>query len=95
MRHGREIEDRIDPLLIDLAYTHDIPVVATNDCHFSDETMFDAHDALLCIADSAHIDQEDRRRLTPLHGFRSPSEMKEAFSDIPEAIENSVVIAKR
>ncbi|MBO38581.1 MAG: DNA polymerase III subunit alpha [Rhodospirillaceae bacterium] len=95
MRHGREIENRIDPLLIDLAYTHEIPVVATNDCHFSDETMFDAHDALLCIADGAHVEQEDRRHLTPLHGFRSQSEMKEAFSDIPEAIDNSVVIAKR
>ena len=95
MRHGRENENRIDPLLIDLAYTHEIPVVATNDCHFSDETMFDAHDALLCIADSAHIDQEDRRHLTPLHGFRSQLEMKEAFSDIPEAVENTLVIAKR
>ena len=95
MRHGSEKEKRTDSPLINLAYTHDIPVVATNDCHFSDKTMFDAHDALLCIADSAHIDQEDRRHLTPLHGFRSQSEMKEAFSDIPEAIENTVVIAKR
>ena len=95
MRHGRKIENRIDPLLIDLAYTHEIPVVATNDCHFSDETMFDAHDALLCIADGSHVDQEDRRHLTSLHSFRSQSEMKEAFSDIPEAIQNSVVIAKR
>jgi len=95
LRHGQPQQDLIDGALIDMAYAHDLPVVATNDCHFSDESMFEAHDALLCIADSAHIDQEDRRRLTPLHGFRSQKEMQEAFSDIPEAISNTVVIAQR
>ena len=95
LRHGRPQEDQIDSALIDLAYAHDLPLVATNNCHFSDESMYEAHDALLCIADSAHIDQEDRRRLTPLHGFRSQKEMQETFADIPEAISNTVVIAQR
>ncbi|MBK18967.1 MAG: DNA polymerase III subunit alpha [Rhodospirillaceae bacterium] len=95
MRHGWPTDDRVDAALIDLAYSRNLPVVATNDCHFSDSSMFEAHDALLCIADGAHIDQEDRRRLTPLHGFRSQSEMVEAFADIPEAITNTVVIAQR
>jgi DNA polymerase-3 subunit alpha len=95
LRHGRPEEDQIDGALIDMAFAHDLPVVATNDCHFADESMYEAHDALLCIADSAHIDQEDRRRLTPLYGFRSQKEMQEAFSDIPEAISNTVVIAQR
>ena len=95
LRHERPEEDQIDGALIDMAFAHDLPVVATNDCHFADESMYEAHDALLCIADSAHIDQEDRRRLTPLYGFRSQKEMQEAFSDIPEAISNTVVIAQR
>jgi len=95
LRHGCPEEDQVDSALIDLAFAHDLPVVATNDCYFADDSMYEAHDALLCIADSAHIDQEDRRRLTPLHGFRSQKEMQEAFSDIPEAISNTVVIAQR
>ncbi|NKB21972.1 MAG: DNA polymerase III subunit alpha [Alphaproteobacteria bacterium] len=95
LRHGRPQDDQIDGPLIEIAFSHDLPVVATNNSHFADESMYEAHDALLCIADSAHIDQEDRRRLTPQHGFRSQKEMLEAFSDIPEAISNTVVIAQR
>ena len=53
MRHGEAIEDRIDGLQIDLAYKYDLPLVATNNCYFSDPDMFEAHDALLCIADGA------------------------------------------
>ena len=94
-RHGLPLEDQIDALLIQLAFSHDIPLVATNNCHFSDKSMFEAHDALLCIAQNAHIDEEGRHRLTALHGFRSETEMRSVFSDVPEAIDNTVVIAKR
>ena len=95
MRHGTINEEKIENSLVTLAFEHDIPLVATNDCFFSDESMFEAHDALMCIAERKHIDDPNRRRLTRLHGFRSESEMKEIFSDIPEAIDNTVVIAKR
>jgi DNA polymerase-3 subunit alpha len=95
MRHGLEIEDRIDGPLIDLAYKYDLPLVATNDCYFSGPDMFEAHDALLCIADGAHVAESDRRRLTPNHGFRTAAEMREVFSDVPEAIDNTLVIARR
>ena len=95
MRHGTINEEKIESSLIKLAFEHDIPLVATNDCFFSDESMYEAHDALMCIAERKHIDDPNRRRLTRLHGFRSESEMKEIFSDIPEAIDNTVVIAKR
>ncbi len=94
-RHGLALEDQIEAPLIKLSFSHDIPLVATNNCHFSDESMFQAHDALLCIAQNAHIDEEERHRLTSLHGFRSGTEMKSMFSDVPEAIDNTVVIAKR
>ena len=69
-RHGLEIEDRIEPGLIDLAYQHDLPLVATNEPFFSDDGMYEAHDALLCIAEGAYVSQEDRRRLTPEHRFK-------------------------
>ena len=95
MRHGLEIEDRIEGTLIDLAYEFELPVVATNDCYFSGSDMFEAHDALLCIADGAQVTESDRRRLTPEHGFRTAAEMREGFADIPEAIENTLVIARR
>lgn len=94
-RHGLPIEDRIEPALIDLAYAHDIPLVATNEPAFSNADMFNAHDALLCIAEKSYISIADRRRLTPEHRFKSAAEMKALFEDLPEAINNTLVIAQR
>ena len=95
MRHGLEIERRTEAGLVDLAYKHNIPLVATNDCYFADAAMYEAHDALLCIAEGAYLIQEDRRKVTPEHRFKSAAEMAEAFSDLPEAVANTVVIARR
>ena len=86
-RHGLEIEDRIEPDLIDLAYQHDLPLVATNEPFFSDEGMYEAHDALLCIAGGAYVSQEDRRRLNPEYRFKTAAEMRALFADLPEAVE--------
>ena len=93
--HFQVIEDAIEPALIDLAYAHDLPLVATNDCYFATEDMYEAHDALLCIAEGAYISQSERRRLTPDHRFKSAEEMRELFKDLPEAVDNTVAIAKR
>ncbi len=82
--------------LIDLAYARDLPLVATNDVYFPKTTMYEAHDALICIAEKAYVDQsQPRRRLTPQHYFKSPEEMTVLFADLPEAIENTVEIARR
>jgi len=94
-RHGLELEDRIEPGLIDLAYQHDLPLVATNEPFFSDAGMYEAHDALLCIAGGSYVSQEDRRRLTPEHRFKSAAEMRELFADLPEAVDNTLIVAKR
>jgi len=69
--------------------------VATNDAYFADAEMYEAHDALLCIAERTYVNQEDRRRVTPEHRFKSPAEMRALFADLPEAIENTVTIARR
>ncbi len=95
MRHGMQNEDEIEGALIDLAYRHDLPLVATNDCYFGDPDMHEAHDALMCIADSVRIADVNRRRLTPEHGFRSAEEMRALFADLPEAVDNTLVIAQR
>ncbi|WP_163846528.1 DNA polymerase III subunit alpha [Pseudooceanicola aestuarii] len=81
---------------VEMAYAMEIPLVATNDVYFPDEKMYEAHDALICIAEGTAVDQaEPRRRLTPQHYFKSPQEMVTLFADLPEAIENSVEIARR
>ena len=95
MRHNRDEERRIEGDLIDLAYQHDLPLVATNDCYFADPGMFEAHDALLCIAGGNYVSETERRRLTPEHCFRSAAEMRALFADLPEAVDNTIVVAQR
>ena len=94
-RHGLPQERAAEATLIDLAYEKDIPLVATNDVHFGAADMYEAHDALLCIADASFVSQEDRRRLTREHRFKSAAEMAAQFADLPEALENTVEIARR
>ncbi|WP_404378886.1 DNA polymerase III subunit alpha [Caenispirillum salinarum] len=94
-RHGMPREDQSEPGFIDLAYKLDLPLVATNECFFPDRDMYEAHDALICMAEKSFLSHTDRRRLTPEHYFKSPEEMRDLFKDLPEAIENTLVIAKR
>jgi len=95
MRHSLNIEEETEPLFIELAYKLGLPLVGTNDVFFSDSSMYDAHDALICIAASTHVAQVDRRRLTPDYGFKSAQEMHTLFADLPEAVDNTIVIAQR
>ncbi|WP_394179835.1 DNA polymerase III subunit alpha [Yoonia maritima] len=81
---------------VEMAYAKNLPLVATNDVYFPKTGLYEAHDALLCISEGAYVDQQEpRRRLTPQHYFKSPQEMVTLFADLPEAIENTVEIAKR
>ena len=88
-------EAKIEADLIDLAYRHNVPLVATNDVYFGDEGMYAAHDALLCIANKTVIAEQNRRRLTRDHRFKTAAEMRALFADLPEACDNTVTIAKR
>jgi DNA polymerase III subunit alpha len=89
-------EEATEPGLVSIAYGLGLPLVATNDVHFPERAMYDAHDALLCIADGTYVDQnEPRRRLTPEHCFKSQDEMATLFADLPEALETTVEIARR
>ncbi len=94
-RHDRPEEEESEEGLLELAYAHDIPLVATNECFFGEEKVYEAHDALLCIAGGAYVNQEERRRLNPQYRFKSAAEMRELFADLPEAVDNTLVIAQR
>lgn len=94
-RHGVPAEEAIEADLLDLADRTGLPLVATNDAFFSDRTMYEAHDALICIAGGVTVSTDQRRRLTPEHGFKSAAEMRELFADLPEAIDNTLVVAQR
>ena len=81
---------------VEQAYALGLPLVATNDVYFPAPTMYQAHDALICIAEGAYVDQQQpRRRLTPQHYFKTEAEMATLFADLPEALENTVEIARR
>ena len=94
-RHGLDSEAAIEPALIDLAYDHSLPLVATNEPYFAAASDFEAQDALLCVAEGALIATPDRRRLSPEHRFKTRAEMRALFEDLPEATDNSVEIALR
>jgi DNA polymerase-3 subunit alpha len=81
---------------VEMAYAMGLPLVATNDVYFPKSNMYEAHDALICIAEGAYVDQQGaRRKLTPQHYFKTPQEMATLFADLPEALENTVEIARR
>ncbi len=94
-RHGLDAEAAVEAATIDLADRLGLPLVATNEAFFPDRQMFDAHDALICIAEGAYLGDQQRRRLTPEHYFKSPAEMRELFADLPDACDNTVQIARR
>jgi DNA polymerase-3 subunit alpha len=94
-RHNLDYEDHTEPFLIEMAYKHHIPLVATNEPYFKTKDVYEAHEALLAIADKTYLDDQHRRRLNEEYYFKSQDEMEEIFKDLPEAIENTVKIAKR
>ena len=94
-RHNAAAEERIDAALIELALAQGLPLVATNDAHFAARDGYAAHDVLLCIAQGTTLADGSRRRLTPEHYFKSANEMRIAFADVPEACNNTLVIARR
>ncbi len=95
MRHGLDDEKRIEPALVELADAMDLPLVATNECFFADDSMYEAHDALLCIAGGTYVSEDNRRRATPEHRFKSAAEMRALFADLPDAVDNTMAIARR
>jgi DNA polymerase-3 subunit alpha len=94
-RHGLASEQQAERGLVEWAFAHDAPLVATNDVHYARAAQAKSHDALLCIADGAFTGQEDRRRITGQHWFKPAAAMRELFADLPEACDATLDIARR
>ncbi len=94
-RHGAPAEALTEPGLLRLAYDHGVPLVATNEPFFAAGDDYEAHDALLAIADGRLVSDDQRRRLASSYTFRSRAEMGALFADLPEALRSTVEIAMR
>ena len=94
-RHQNSVEDQVEKKLIDLAYKVNTPLVATNNNYFLDPEMHEAQDILSCIGTGRYVTETNRKKLTPEHYFKSSEEMEKLFTDLPEAVENTVNIAKK
>lgn len=96
IRTGREDEENFIQSAVELARERQLPVVATNDVRFQTPDQFEAHEAKVCINEGRTLDDPRRpRRYSEQQYLRSADEMAELFNDIPEAIDNTVEIAKR
>ena len=95
-RLGRQFEETYIAGAVALAARHQVPVVATNDVRFLKAEEFESHEARVCIQDGALLADPARvRRYTRQQYLRSPAEMSALFADLPEALANSVEIARR
>lgn len=94
-RIGLEAEHKTEETFVDWAYEYNIPLVATNEAFFFDADMYEAHDALVCIASGEYVANDNRKKFSPNNRLRTESEMVELFQDLPEAIQNTVHIATR
>ncbi len=94
-RHGTLEEKDLEKKFIDLAFKQNLPLVATNDTYFLNRDLHEAQDILSCIGEGKTIVEQDRKKNTAEQYFKSMEELEALFSDIPEAIENTINIAKR
>ena len=88
-------QQKVNPILIQLAHEMDVPLIATNDVHFVNEEDAEAHDRLLCVSTQVKFDDTNRMHYTKQEWLKSPEEMAAIFSDIPEALENTAKIADK
>jgi DNA polymerase-3 subunit alpha len=94
-RHGTAEERGAEAALMEFAYAHGLPLVAANEPLFATADDYEAHDALICIAEGRLLAEPNRRHLTPEHRFKTRAEMMKLFADLPEALAATVDIARR
>jgi len=94
-RRNDVVEEAAEAGLVDLAYARNLPIVATNPASYADPSFHAAHDAMLCIANSAYVESADRISSSADTWLKDGTVMAELFADLPEALANTVVIAQR
>jgi len=96
VRTGRDNEEQYIAQAVEVAIRYELPVVATNDVRFAKPEDFEAHEVRTCIHDGYILDDQNRpKRYSEEQYFKTSQQMVELFADIPEAIENTVEVAKR
>ncbi|MFM9978964.1 MAG: DNA polymerase III subunit alpha [Sphingomonadaceae bacterium] len=94
-RRSDRIEAAAEPHLIALADGYGLPLIATNPTFYPTEDFHSAHDVLLCIANSAYVDSDDRVKSSRDGWLKPAHAMKALFEDLPEALDNTLVLAQR
>lgn len=94
-RHKTKAEEKLEAKFIELAFKHSLPLVATNDVYFLTREMHEAQDILTCVGQGRFFFDADRKKISEEQYFKNQQELEALFSDIPEAIENTVNIAKK
>jgi len=94
-RRNDAVEEAAEARLIDLAYALELPLVATNPAHYAEPGFHAAHDAMLCIAASTYVENNERKTSSPEAWLKPGEAMEQLFADLPEAIANSAIIAQR
>ncbi|HQJ91024.1 MAG TPA: PHP domain-containing protein, partial [Paludibacteraceae bacterium] len=88
-----ERQQQVNPVLIDIARRNNIKIVCTNDVHFVEEEHAEAHDRLICLSTGRDLNDPNRMHYTKQEWLKTPDEMAAIFSDIPEALANTLEIA--
>lgn len=94
-RSGEPVEQKSEAGLLKLAEARGLPIVGTAPVKFLTPDMHEAHDVLLCIADSSYVEADDRRKSNPQHWLKPGTDWHQLFADLPEAIANTLVVAQR
>ena len=91
-RETYELQKEINKVLIELAHKHNVKLVCTNDVHFVDEENAEAHDRLICLSTGKDLDDPNRMLYSKQEWFKTRAEMYEIFSDVPEAMANTIEV---
>ncbi len=89
------LQQRANKVILELAREYGIKVVCTNDCHFEDQDTAEAHDHLLCLSTNKKLDDPSRLLYTKQEWFKTRAEMNDVFSDVPEALTNTLDILNK
>ena len=91
-REAYPLQQKANKMLMQFAKEYGIKLVCTNDCHFEDKETAEAHDHLLCLSTNEDLDDPKRMRYSKQEWFKTRQEMNEVFSDVPEAMANTLEI---
>ena len=94
-RHGDQNEKLFENFNLQKSNEIKIPIIATNEVFYLDQSMNEAHDALICIGNKTYINEKNRIKFSNQHYLKSDDEMSDLFKDLPEALENNYNIAFR